>query len=141
MAARFTSNLVSLVAGACLACFALATRPYVAGWIGLAVGIVALAVTLGAFATRGRGLVQRGLDLVVALLAGWTIVASRVFAPGTDLKWLMFSSGAALVVLAIEGLIAHEVVLEMSLRRAAALEVRLDTSSAIDQPSPIRVAG
>jgi hypothetical protein len=141
MAARFASNLLSLAAGACLACFALATRPPVAGWIGFAVGVLVLAVTLGAFATRGRGLVQRGLDVVVALLAAWTIVASRVFAAGTELKWLMFSSGAALVVLAIEGLIAHEVVLEMTLRRAAALDVRLDGASAVDQPAPIRVAG
>lgn len=141
MAARFSSNLLSLLAGALLACCALSMRPEVAAWIGLGVGAAVALVTLGAFATRGRGVVQRWLDALVAALAAWTIVASRAFAAGSELKWLMFASGAALVVLATEGLIAHEVVAELSLRRAGAAGARIDPASAVDQPAPIRVAG
>ncbi len=141
MAARFGSNLLSLLAGTFLVCCALAMRPDVAAWIGLGTGTLVALVTLCAFATGGRGVVQRGLDLVIMALAAWTIVASRTFEPGGTLKWLMFSSGAALVFLAVEGLIAHEVVAELSLRRASETAVRLDAASAVDQPAPIRVAG
>lgn len=141
MAARFATNLVTLVVGAALACCALAMPPYVAGWLGLAAGAVVLIATLAGFATRGRGSVQRALDLLVGLLATWTVVASRTFAAGRELHWLMFASAAAFVLLAVEGLIAHEVVAELTIRRAVGGEVRLDAASAVDQPAPIRVAG
>jgi hypothetical protein len=140
MAARFSSNMLSLLAGAFLTCCALAMRTHVAAWIGLGAGCAIALVTLGAFATRGRGAVQRWLDVLVAALAAWTIVASRAFGPGPGLKWLMFASGVGFVLLAVEGLIAHEVVAELSVRRASAA-VRVDAASAVDQPAPIRVAG
>ena len=140
MAARFSSNMLALLAGALLTCCALSMRPYIAAWIGLGAGAAIALVTLIAFATRGRGTVQRWLDVLIGALAAWTIVASRAFAPGSGLKWLMFASGVGFVFLAVEGLIAHEVVAELSLRRASGAAVPLDPASAVDQPAPIRVA-
>jgi membrane protein YdbS with pleckstrin-like domain len=85
--------------------------------------------------------VQRFLDVAVALLAAWTIVASRTFAGGAE-KWLMFSAAATAALLAVHGLIAHEVVMEVSLRRAAERDstTGAGAASATSEPAQIRVA-
>jgi hypothetical protein len=142
VAARFASNLIVLIAGCFLAAATFALDAETVGWLGLGCGVLIAVTVLAAFATRGRGVVQRSLDCALALLAAWTIVASRCFS-GATLAWLMFASGAGAALLAVEGLIAHEVVMEVSLRRAAAGEP--GASSTDDglarQPAAMRVAG
>jgi hypothetical protein len=132
--------MVVLLSGCFLATATFAFGPQTTGWLGLAAGAVIATAVLAAFATSGRGVAQRALDCVLALLGGWTIVASRSFA-GSELKWLMFASGVAAVLLAVEGLIAHEAVMEVSLRRSAERERAGDTPSLPDRPPAIRVAG
>jgi hypothetical protein len=84
-----------------------------------------LAVTLsGAVVLKGRGNVQRGLDGVVALLGGWTIVASLVFS-GSVVTWLGFASGGAFVALALIGLTIYELHTE---RVVHSIEVRATNS-------------
>lgn len=139
MTSRFASNLLVLLAGAFLTTASLAMGADVVGWLGLAVGCLVALGTLTAFAARGRGVLQRVLDGIVVTVAAWNVVASRVFVGQSSLRWLMFSAGAALVVLAAEGLVAHEVVMEISLRRAARLERSAVT--VVEEPAPIRVAG
>jgi hypothetical protein len=141
MASRFASNLIVLLAGALLACLALTLPLEVVGWVGLGTGALVLAVTLAAFAVHGRGTMQRVLDAALLLLAAWTIVASLTFTLGPALEWLMFSSGVALVLLAVEGLIAHEIVLELSLRREAEGHGQAAGRDSVDQAPSIRVAG
>jgi hypothetical protein len=139
MTSRFVSNLILLLMGIVLLCFSLAMRGPVVAWVGLGAGGVMALSVLGAFATRGRGVVQRSLDGLAVMLAAWTIVASRVFAPGESLRWLMFSSAAAAVILAIQGLLAHEIVLEQTVRSATEREsIR---PGVVDHQPPIRVAG
>jgi hypothetical protein len=143
VAARFASNLAVLVVGCFLAAVTFAFPAVVIGWLGLASGCAIALTVLVAFASRGRGIVQRALDCVLALLAAWMIVASRSFT-GDTLKWLTFASATTAALLAIEGLIAHEVVMEVSLRRAAARErAHASAPPAVpaDQPPAIRAAG
>jgi hypothetical protein len=139
--ARFATNLVVLLAAAFLAAATFAFDVTVIGWLGLACGCLVAATVLAGFATRGRGLVQRWLDFALALLAAWMIVASRSFT-GDTLKWLVFASAASTALLAVQGLIAHEVVMEVSLRGAVERE-RAGAASAVPAapPAPIRVAG
>jgi hypothetical protein len=141
VAARFASNLIVLITGAFLAAATFAFPLGVIGWLGLAAGCVIAATVLAGFATSGRGIFQRSVDCLLAVLAAWTIVASRGF-DGETLRWLMFASGVTAALLAVQGLIAHEVVMELSLRRAG----ESDTAQAraalpADQPPAIRVAG
>src|SRR5947209_2219286 len=102
MTARFASNLVVLLTGCFLATGTFAFPASVVEWLGLACGCAIALTVLAAFASGGRGVVQRMLDCVLALLAAWTIVASQSFA-GDTLKWLMFGSAAAASLLAVQG--------------------------------------
>jgi hypothetical protein len=116
--ARFTSNLAVAILGAILVTMALSFRPAVVGWLGLGVGCAALACVVIAFAFRGRGPAQRTLDIAVALIATWTIIASRAFS-GSTLRWLTFSEAAALATLGVIGLIVHEALLGRALQSHA----------------------
>jgi hypothetical protein len=73
---------------------------------------------LVAFAFRGRGVGQRIVDVAMGVTGGWVVVSSRTF-DAVTVKWLAFSAGATLVVLAFAGLVVHEVLLEIAARRAA----------------------
>jgi hypothetical protein len=74
-------------------------------WLFVAGGV---AMILGAAADAiHENVMQRGLDGLIALLGAWTIVEAFIF-EGNDLKWWSFASAAALAVLSVAGLIAHE---------------------------------
>jgi hypothetical protein len=139
MGARFASNLSLAVIGGALATFSLVFDTSVTRWLALGTGCAAVVITLAAFATRGRGLAQRMLDVIVVALGAWTIVASCAYT-GHTLRWLSFSEGAALVLLAVSGLIAHEAVVARELRAAVtaweAREARAPTE--LRQPVPAR---
>jgi predicted membrane channel-forming protein YqfA (hemolysin III family) len=116
MTSRFASNLAALLAGAFLACCTFAFRDTTVGWLALAVGCATALGVAGAFATRDRGQAQRAFDLCLFIVSIWTIVFSRTFA-GAQLRWLAFASAALMAVFAFAGLIVHEVLLELELRR------------------------
>ncbi|HWF73812.1 MAG TPA: hypothetical protein VG186_10740 [Solirubrobacteraceae bacterium] len=115
MTSRFISNLLVLVIAATLVSFSLVFRPGVLGWLGLGLGCLVVAVVLAAFVARGRGIAQRAIDVLVVLAGGWLIVASR-FLGGAALKWVCFGTGALLAVLALVGLVVHEVSMELAVR-------------------------
>jgi hypothetical protein len=54
---------------------------------------------------------------MVALLGAWTVISARAISGGAQ-RWLSFSEAAALVGLAIVGLIAHEAAVQRRLRAA-----------------------
>lgn len=108
MSTRFISNLLLATAGGFVIVATFAFAPPVVGWIAFGVTGVGVLVLVAATAlVPGRGLVQRTLDGVVAVLAAWTIVESLVF-NGSLMVWLSFGAAAAMVALAVAGLIAHE---------------------------------
>jgi hypothetical protein len=142
MSMRFASNLVLAVLGGLLVILSLKFGLATTRWLALGGGSAAVLVTLVAFATRGRGATQRSIDVTVALLGGWTIVASGAFA-GATLRWLTFSEAAALGALAAAGLIAHELGMQQELRDAAeaaepAAARRATVPPGIPHPVPAR---
>ncbi|HEX3910105.1 MAG TPA: hypothetical protein VHW67_05320 [Solirubrobacteraceae bacterium] len=118
MTSRFASNLAVLLLSAFLAAASFAFVSRTVSWLALAVGVLTTLTVLVAFAMRERGLAQRVFDMCMLLVAGWTIVCSRVFA-GTAEDWLAFASAATLVLLASVGLVVHEVLVEIALRRSS----------------------
>jgi len=134
IASRFASNLTLLVLAAIGVTTSLTFSPAVVGWVGLGVGCAVTAGTLIAFAFRGRGLVQRMLDLTIVVLGAWMIVSARVFT-GSSLRWQSFAEAAAVFGLTTLGLIAHEVELMQVISRQDTV-VR-DARRAVEPPMPL----
>lgn len=132
---RFLSNLWTLLAGSLLlsACFAFGAGTL--GWLGLAAGCAVLVVLLGAFAVRGRGWPQRGLDLLTAILASWTIVAARAFT-GSSLRWLTVGEAFALLGLGVLGLVIGQIQLRAAVTRGRARGRRLESAHPLG-PAPV----
>jgi hypothetical protein len=110
MSTRYLYNLaLALVAGFLV----VATQAYTPGTVAsltFAIAIGVTAVSLGMIAVRG-GIVHRALSGLAAVIGGWTIVASLVFA-STTVVWLGFGSALALVGLGVIGLTIHELTTE-----------------------------
>lgn len=130
MSPRFTTNLALVVLGGVLLTASLTFGVANASWIALGAGATAFAVPAIAFPGLARGATQRKLDVVVAALGLWILVASRVF-DGSTLRWLSFGGGCALVVLGAFGLVLHE------LDRQRRLET-LAAAAAEARPAPSR---
>ncbi|HEX4465654.1 MAG TPA: hypothetical protein VH025_00580 [Solirubrobacteraceae bacterium] len=134
MTSRFASNLAVMLLGSFLATASFAFAPETVAWLAFAVGAAVTLILMGAFATRERGVAQRTFDLGVLVTAAWTIVASRVFGPGAQ-QWLAFASAGVFVVLAFAGMVVHEVLLELALRRGTLLTPRHSASDRRERPS------
>jgi hypothetical protein len=115
--ARFASNLAVLVLGVVLAPARFAFAAGTVGWLTFGVGAAMSAVVAAAFLVRGRGPVQRALDLLIAVTGSWTAVSALVF-PAPVVGWLALAEGGALGMLAVIGLVAHEVAMERPFRLA-----------------------
>jgi hypothetical protein len=121
---RFISVLCFAIAGATLAVGAFLFTPNAERWLGVGVGSGVLVVLLGAFATSGRGLLQRLLDLGLAPIAAWAVVSALTIEQSATgpvphlVRWLGFSAGAAIAVIGIIGLVAHEFGVERDLTYA-----------------------
>ncbi len=112
---RFVTNLLAMIAGGLLVVAAFAFAPGTASWIGLGVGGTTVLLALAGFAARRRGAAARAVDVMLATLGAWTIVASCVFGAGTA-KWLAFADGAGICALGVLGLIVHQVLMQRELR-------------------------
>lgn len=115
MTARFVSNLLVLVIGAVLAPARFMFDPHAVRWITFGAGAAVTVIIAAAFLVRGRGPMQRTLDVAVALIGIWTAVSALVLGPAT-VGWLALGEGGALAVLAVIGLVAHEVLMERPFR-------------------------
>jgi hypothetical protein len=93
MSTRFVSNAVVALAAGFVVVASQAFSPSTTGWIAFAIGILTVASV--AQADRSRGLAQRAVDGMTAIVSGWTIVASVVF-HGTVLLWLSAGEGSRL---------------------------------------------
>ncbi len=108
MSTRFVSNMLLALAGGFVIVATQAFAPPVVAWIAFAVTGVGVLVLVAATAlVVGRGPVQRTLDAVAAVLAAWTVVETLVFS-GMVMVWLTLGAAAAIVAVAVAGLIAHE---------------------------------
>jgi heme exporter protein D len=108
MSTRFVTNVLLALASGFVIVATQAFSPHIVGWLAFAVtGVVVLAMTAATALLRRRGLVQRTLDAIVAVLAGWAIVESLVFS-GSPMVWLSFGTAAAMLAIAVAGLTQHE---------------------------------
>jgi hypothetical protein len=128
MSSRYLSNLTLAVLGGFLVVASMAWTVPVFTWLMFGIGIAALALA-GPTVLLPRGVAQRAVDGVAAILGAWTIVASMVFG-GLAITWLGFASGVGFVALALVGLTLHElsterVVHSFKLHRSAAPEREL----------------
>jgi hypothetical protein len=105
MSPRYLANLTMALIGGFLVVASRAFAYHVVSWIGFGLAIAALA--LGLATVLLPPLAQRVVGGAEAVLAIWTLVASRVFSAHTA-DWLIFASAIAFVVLAVAGLTIHE---------------------------------
>jgi hypothetical protein len=118
MSTRFVTNTIFAVAAGFLVVASQAFSSSTTSWIAFGIAIGILAVACLAQADASRGLVQRSLDGVVAIVSAWTIVASVVF-HGATVRWLSTGEALALVALALAGLTYNELREQQALRAAA----------------------
>lgn len=123
--ARFTAALAVTTGGIGVGVGALTFQGQTERWLGFAVGAVLVVVLMAAFAVRGRGTVQRLLDLPTVLTCVWLMMSTRaVESSGAGssphaVKWLNLSAGAMLCGAGLLGLLLHEWRVERDLRRGA----------------------
>jgi len=121
MSTRFLTNGIIALAGGFLVVASQAFASATTGWVAFGIGIGVLAITCLVQADPSRGLVQRGIDGIVAIVSAWTIIASAVF-DGATLKWLTMAESLALVALAVAGLTYNELREQAAVRAAAGAE-------------------
>ena len=107
MRMHFVSRLALLIAGAFLV---VATQE--GAWVGntlkwLFVAGGALAVAVAVLDSVADGLIQRTIDLAIAVLGAWAIVEALTL-NAADVKWWSFGTAAAIAAFAAAGLLIHE---------------------------------
>lgn len=107
MRSRYLTNVALVVLGGFLVVASQAFAASTLTWLMLGIGAGSLAITIPALGVARRGRTQRSLDVAVAAIAAWTIVAGLVFS-GAAVTWLGFASAVAIVAIAIGALTAHE---------------------------------
>jgi hypothetical protein len=103
--------LANLLAGGFLVVAVYGFSTPTAVWLGFAVSIAVAVFALGMIYPGIRDRMISGpvlLGLCTAILAGWTIVATQVFADPTA-RWLVFASALGHVGLSLIGLVLHEI--------------------------------
>jgi hypothetical protein len=105
VSSRFLTGLGVLLSGVLVVVFAL--QSVAVGWITLGCACTALILALFDFAGRGRSPAARRVDVTVAVLAAWTIVAARAFSPPA-VRWIAFGDGTGLASLGLLALLVRE---------------------------------
>jgi hypothetical protein len=100
-------------AGGFLAIDKFAFSPSHAVWIafGVAIGAAVFSLAATGLALTRQNHQFSGISALSALVAGFTIIATRVFTTPTAL-WLVFAGGVALLLLAVRALAVHETTVE-----------------------------
>jgi hypothetical protein len=111
---RYWSMSLGVAAsGALIAISRFAFGPTHANWIifGLAIAATVLSLAATAVALLRENHAFSGLSALSALIAAWTIIATRAFTGPTAL-WLGFAGGLALLLLSVRALALHETTVE-----------------------------
>ena len=119
LSSRFLLDGLYVIAGAFLTVAATAWSAGTAGWtaFGVSVGVAIIAAASATLATKSAQRFGHGL---IALVAGWSLIAALIFS-GSLLTWFVFADAIAVGVLALADLASHEVSTE---RVVHSLEVR-----------------
>jgi hypothetical protein len=108
----------NLLGGGFLVVAVFAWAATTAAWLGFAVSIplllFGLAIAYSALrrgAAAGERIGVSTLGLITAVIGGWTVIASLVFAPPTA-RWLIFASACAHVTISMVSLVIREITTE-----------------------------
>lgn len=106
MRPHFISRLALLIGAAFLVVVTQVWTGATLEWLMFAggVGMIALA---GAALLPHATAAQRGLDGLLAVLGAWTIIESLVFSGGA-LTWISFGGAIGAALIAVTGLVLHE---------------------------------
>jgi hypothetical protein len=115
-AVRFAAMLAAVIAGGLIVIAAVGFGDRAAAWITFGLAALVVLAALTAFAAARQGAVPRVVEVLLALVGAWTLLAARVFG-GSANRWLDFAGGVALCALGAAGLLVHERLLEGELRR------------------------
>lgn len=126
--ARFASFMTLALLAVILVVGTQAFSLAVVQWLTFGIAGAGLVLTVGIVVGLRRHLPSAILGAFGAIVSGWTIVASLVFALPT-VMWLGFAAGVALLAIAAGGLVAHELSSE-----------RVVHSFAVAERSPEQVA-
>lgn len=118
MHARFAQSSALVLAGAFLVVASQVFVPATTAWLAFAIGVGSLLAAAVPFALGARSRTL-ALDGLLAVLAGWTVVASLIFA-GTTVQWLSFAEGAAFAAVGVAGLAADHLLLTRQVRQLSA---------------------
>jgi uncharacterized membrane protein YccC len=121
MSSRFITNIVALVLGAIVVVSSQTFSSGTVKWIAFGISLGVLGMTALAQLDRTRGIAQRAIDAFIGLVVAWSAVAALVF-DGSALTWLSFSDAIALVGLAVVGLAANELSMELAVHRSTGVE-------------------
>jgi hypothetical protein len=127
--ARFASLLSLAVLAAFLVVATQAFALAVVAWITFGISVATLVLALAIAGTFRRHLPSLIVGGLAAGVSGWTIVASLVFGTAT-VMWLGFAAALAIGLLAVAGLIAHELSTERVVHSLAVSERRSEPIAA-----------
>jgi hypothetical protein len=135
---RWSVTLAVTIAAAFLVVASFAFGAATASGLGFAVGLGIVALGAGLFAISRRAqqyiavpardvrvAAWEAISLGIVAIASWNVVQSRVFDAGTG-RWLTFADSLGIVVVALAGLVLHELSTE---RVVHSLEVVRDGSA------------
>jgi hypothetical protein len=120
MRARFISNVLLLLLGAWLMADRFLFGHSTVRWISFGSGSAIASVCALAFLARGRGALQRLLDVSALVMGGWMIVASQAYSPHT-IGWIGVGVGGGAALSGLIGLVNHELLAERALAGAVAV--------------------
>jgi hypothetical protein len=131
----WTMTFAVAIGGAFLAIERFAFAPSSAIWIAFGVAAAAVVFSIAAALVGLLRDNQRfsGLSAMSALVAGWTVIATRVFTTPTAL-WLAFAGGIVLLALSLRALALHETTIEQVVHQ-------LDVSGSGEPRAAIRRRG
>jgi hypothetical protein len=113
---RFLWNVFAVVAGTFLLASSFAFGSGTLEWLAFAAGCAVAVVGLAVFPVRGRGNVQRALDVVAVAAAIWTIVTAPTLS-SAHLKGSSVGAASAFFVLGVLGLLTEGLELDLALRK------------------------
>jgi hypothetical protein len=128
MRISFLSRLALLVGAAFLVVVTQAWSGGTLEWLFVIGGIVMLALAAVDF-TAARG-AQRSLNAALLVLGIWSIIQALVFS-GSTREWISFATAVAAALVAIAGLVLHELSTERVVHELAVTPAREPSTQAV----------
>ncbi|MGH9105729.1 MAG: hypothetical protein ACRDZX_07820 [Acidimicrobiales bacterium] len=139
MSLKYVTNMAIALFGGFIVVESLTFSHPAERWVAFAFAIAVVGISLAVGLDRSRGLVQRGLDVLLTGAAG-TMIAIAVIFSGMTAEWIVFALALGWVSTSVLGLSVHEVaswraVHGMAELRPFARAPRLRSQTTASQPA------